>query len=487
MAVSIYSLRKHYQGPVAIAHEGSLPDWFRSIVLGFDVALIPIPESRDQILIAKSKIWRVTPFDHTMFIDADTLVRGPVDEFLKLIEKHGCVVTKFNDWHTHRGRMRKRIEQWRQVAPDWIEAALKYGWAINTGVQGWTKGNPILPDYETTTARGNVKGIGKKMLDEIAMQILLPRFKHHLAGQEWNCGCIHSDGAKANIVHYHGHKHCRDNANSQLWKDEYLEMVALFPNHPELTQKTHDASLDLWLDKMAGRRTDLTIVTAVNPAYAARARENIEQWMQIPGLKEQHFIVFVNGFKSAKDRKFLERKNVTVIRWEYPYDATQRETMIASFVLGAAKHVKTDYWLKLDADATPKVDRFDWPDYSRHTIVSHRWGYTKMKGDPNATDHWFNRLDKIFANGSPMFKSKLDVKADYQVSHRPGNRFGIPMRFGSFCHIEKTSFTKRMAEVVKTKCAGRLPIPSQDTLSWYCATLWKEPVKLVNMKEWFSP
>lgn len=487
MLVSIQSLRTHYSGPISIAHEGKVPEWFEAICVSFDVSRIPIPESRENVLMAKSKVWRVTPFEHTMFLDADTIVRAPVEPFLDWIVKYGAVVTKFNDWHTHRGRMRRRIEQWNKVVPELIPKALAYGFAINTGIQGWTKGNPILPAYEAMTARGNVRGIGKKMLDEIAMQILLPDFKHHLAGQEWNCGCVHSDGSKAKIIHYHGHKHCRDGANGEIWKEEYRKLVSRFPQHRELSEATHDPSIDLWLAKTAGLRSDLTIVTAVNPAYADRARANIERWMQTPGLREQKFIVFVNGFKNARDRKFLERKNFTVIRWEYPHESTPRETMLASFVLGAARHVKTPYWLKLDADTAPKQDRFEWPKYDDQTIVSHRWGYTKMKGDANPSEHWFNRLDKIFANGSPMFKTQLDVKSDFQVSHRPGNKFGIPMRFGSFCHIEKTAFTKRMADVIKEKCAGRLPIPSQDTLSWYCATLWKEPVKLMNMKEWFQP
>ncbi len=339
MLVSIHSLRTHYSGAIAVVHEGSLPAWFKSITESFKVSLVGIPESRDQILLAKSKVWKHTPFEHTMFLDADTIVRAPVDEFLDWIVKYGAVLTKFNDWHTHRGRMRRRIEQWSKVAPELVPDALKYGWAINTGIQGWTKGNPILPAYEETTARGNVRGIGKKMLDEIAMQLLLPKFKHHLAGQEWNCGCIHSDGSKARIVHYHGHKHCRDGANSQIWKDEYRKLVAKFPQHAELTQATCDPSIDLWLSKEAGQRTDLTIVTAVNPAYAERARANIEQWMQTPGLREQKFIVFVNGFKNAKDRKFLERKNFTVIRWEYPHEATQQ---IDAIGLGSLDHQVSD-------------------------------------------------------------------------------------------------------------------------------------------------
>lgn len=486
LLVSLHTLRRHYSGPVAIACEGNPPEWFRDMTKALKAEIITAPQSDEYGLLKKSRIWRVSPFDHTLFLDADTVVRAPVDELLELTQRHSCVQTRFNDWHTHRGRMRRRIEQWRAVDPALVEAAIKYGKAINTGVQGWTKGDPILDEYEKLTARGlAARTIGRKTLDEIAMQLLLPHHRHYTAGSEWNCGGQHGEGAKAKIIHYHGHKHCRDGPNGDIWKAEFWELVRAFPQHAaQLTGDPRDDSVALWLKKEFGRRKDLTIVTAVNPAYAAKAKANIAKWLATPGLKDQQFIVFVNGFRNAAERKFLEYPNVKVIRWDYPFKASPRETMLAAFVLGVAEHVRTEYWMKLDADASPKQPFFLWPDYSRHTIVSHKWGYTKMKGDPDAKDHWFNRLDRLGHNSQPF--PRLDPKKDFKVNHRPGNKLGIPMRFGSFAHIERTSFTRRIADVVKQN-GGRLPIPSQDTLAWYCACVWKEPVKLLNMKKWFSP
>lgn len=487
LLVSLHSLRRHYHGEVVIASEGEPPDWFRQMAESMGTKFLIIPKSDEYVLIAKSKLWRVMPFDLTMFLDADTVVRGPIDEFFGWIESHGCVVTKFNDWHTNRGRMRRRIEQWRSVAPKEVDAALNYGWAINTGIQGWRRGDPILPLYEEMTQRGHIRPIAKKMLDEIAMQLLIPAHRHYLAGQEWNCGCIHNDGSKARIIHYHGHKHCRDIPNSQIWKDEFHTLVARFPEHRDrLMNNPEDESIALWLAREKGLRSDMTIVTAVNPQYADKLRVNLELWLATPGLKEQKFIVFVNGFERARDRHFLNHPNIRVVRWIYPHEATPRETMLAAFVLGVAKHVTTKYWMKLDGDTRPILGEWKWPHYDGQCITSHRWGYTKMKGDDSATEHWFNRLDRVFSPDNPKFPT-LSVKEHKRISHRPRNPFRIPMRFGSFAHIERTDFTKRIAKVVNEKCGGRLPIPSQDTLSWYCAYLWKEPVKLMNMKEYFRP
>lgn len=470
LLVSLHSLRKHYSGPVAIAAEGNPPDWFRSIVAELKAEIIEASASGEYGLVKKSRIWRITPFEHTLFLDADTLIRAPVDELLQKVQEFGCVQTRFNDWHTNRGRMRRRIEPWRKVDGSLVEAAIAYGKAINTGVQGWSRNHPILPAYQDLTERGlKVKGIGRKVLDEIAMQLLLPKYPHYLAGSEWNCGCAHGDGSKAKIIHYHGHKHCREGANGDLWKAEFWELVKRFPKWEHQLKTSPDDSIAAWLATEAGARPDVTIVTAVNPAYAEKLKRNLELWRKTPGLSHQKFLVFVNGFGSAKERAFLDLPNVEVVRWRYD-GKTPRETMLAAFVLGTAKHVKTKFWMKLDADTKP-LKPFVWPDYSKHAITSHKWGYTKMKGDANPKEHWFTTLEHVFG---AYFPHKFDLKRDYKYCHK---------RIASFAHIERTDFTRRVANHIGDK----MPIPSHDTLVWYAASIWGQPIKRMNMKEYFQP
>lgn len=488
--VSMLSLRRHYQGEIAVAAEGDPPDWFLDMAGSFGAKIVAAPVSHEYGLIKKSRIWRVSPFDCTLFLDADTLVRAPVDSLFKGIKKRGLLVTQFCDWVTYRGRMRRRIEQWRSIVPENVERALAYGFGINTGIMGWTRANPLMEQYEQMTARGlGVRGIQRKTLDELAMQLVIVGRRHYLATGEWNTGCIHGDVEAAKIVHYHGHKHCRPGKPGDLWKAEFWALVEKFPKHANtLLTQTDDRSLCKWLKDELGRRKDLTVVTAVNPQYAHRAATNLKKWLGLPGLKDQRIVVFVNGFKNAASRKFLDLPNVKVIRWDYPFPgATPRETMLAAFVLGTAQHVSTDYWMKLDCDSAPLKPYWRWPDYRSFTVTSHKWGYTKMKGEPNAPDHWFTRLDNLFANGQPVFKLPLDPVKDFKLSHRRGNPNGVGMRFASFCHIERTEFTRRVAGMVREKCYGRLPIPSHDTLTWYFTALWREAVKLMNMKEWFNP
>lgn len=487
----MFSLRKHYSGDIAVLDDGAVMNdpkqkWFIDLCAKIGARVLPIERGHKQILCRKASVWRDAPFDCSMFLDADTLVLAPVDEFLGWIDKHEAVVSCFNNWRTARGRVARRIHDWALVDPELVQPALRYGWAINTGIMGWKKGAKIMPAYEKLTLQGYKAGCRRKILDETAMQLLLPKYKHFLAPALYNISGVHGDWREAKIIHFHGHKHCRSSDNCLQWKQTYEEVCAL---HPSLTKPmqspSQDKTVDLWKATMMRRRRNVTIVTALNPKYVERAKRNFALWMNTPGLREQKFIVFVNGFNDAKERKFLDHPNVKVVRWNYPHEGVgDREKMLAAFIFGAAEHVRTDYWMKLDFDTRPVRGWWDFPDFESSTIVSHRWGFTKMKSDENARDHWFNRLDSIFSPGAPFFSKKYDPVKDFRIRH---NRNGLPMRFGSFAHIEKTAFTKRMADEIRSKCGGKLPIPSQDTLAWYFACLWKEPVKLVNQRLWFSP
>lgn len=489
LLVSIFSLRKHYMGPVTLMQEGPLDRDIAHLLQELDVTVKPIRETDEKVLVRKATLWREMPARYAMYLDSDTIVMGPIEEFRAWIKEWGFVATWFNGWSTTGSRVRKRIEEWRSVVPELVDDALLYGKAINSGIQGWSRAHPLLEQYESLTRRGSLTGCNRLVLDEIALQLVLPLYRHYLADPIWNTSGVYGEVEKARILHYHGRKHCRrDSPNCDIWKDHYFELLSCYPNYSEsLRRHWKDKRLNSFLESLKARRNDLTVVTAVDPVYAKKFQTNILAWMKTPGLREQQFLVFVNGFRCPEEHGFLDYPNVRVVHWDYPFpEATRRESMLASFVLGAAKHVKTKYWMKLDADCYPKRWWWECPDYNNYTIVSHRWGYTRMKGD-KSTRHWFNTLDDVFSPNLPYFERIFDPVEDSKVSHRVGNPNNLAHRFASFCHIERTAFTQRIAEHIQLKCSGRMPIPSQDTLSWYCSQIWQAPVKLLNMRKWFKP
>jgi hypothetical protein len=146
--------------------------------------------------------------------------------------------------------------------------------------------------------------------------------------------------------------------------------------------------------------------------------------------------------------------------------------MLSAFVYGVAKEVKTEYWMKLDADSTPKRN-WQWPKYTDFVITGHRCGYTVSKA-ANEAGHFLNLLDNHAQQN--VFPSNINVK-----------RFGH-QRLASYCWIERTSFTRELAEW----CGGRLPVPSHDTTACYYAQHVKgyeigNQLKRMNMKEYFQP
>lgn len=486
LLTSVFSLRKYYRGEVKLLHEGELDHRIVAVLARLNVQLVPVATTTDPVLVRKSCLWRDVTDDQTMYLDADTLVRSSVDDFFRLVDQFGFVATWFTGWNTRGSGMSRRISAWNQVAPELIEPALAYGKAINSGIMGWRKGASILPEYESLTRRGEVAGRNRLVLDEIALQLALPHHPHHTADHVWNTSGAFGDVQSARIIHYHGRKHCVENPRCDPWKQTYSELMSAFPDCRDLSgEALGDRRLKTFLAPAAPKKMDMTVVTVVDPRYAPKLKANIKRWMQLPGLKEQQFLVMVNGFKGPWERQFLKLPNVRVVRWDYDHkEVTRREFMLAAFLFGSARHVKTRYWMKLDADAVPCCKKWRWPDFEKFTIVSHRWGFTRMKSDGQASRHWFNRLDDIFSPDKPYFSRLFSPETSW-VSHRKGNPDGLPMRFNSFCHIEKTEFTKRVAQHLLKHNAGRMAIPSQDTIAWYCAVLWQEPVKLMNMKKSF--
>jgi hypothetical protein len=489
LLTSIFSLRKHYSGSVVLLQEGDLHPTIFNVLAQMQVEVRPLPESPQSILERKASLWREMREDYAIFLDSDTIIQGGLDEFWGWIKKYGFVVTQFMNWTTTGSPLRTRIEQWTPMVPDLIQPALAYGKAINSGVQGWYKNAAILPAYEQLTQRGLAARYNRLVADEVALQLLLPKYPHYLAHYDWNTSARYGDISRAKIVHYHGRRHCvLGNKCCELWKEHYFEMRASFPEFAvDLSNSWGDRRLKSFCTDLNQRRQDVTVVTVVDPKFAPKLKRNIESWMQLPGLKQQRFLVFVNGFKKIRDRDFLKKyPNVKIVEWNYSHpSATQREFMLAAFIFGVAKHVKTAYWMKLDADCIPQRSWWEWPNYVAQSVTSHRWGYTYIKGDNDSSRHWFNRLDDLFSRERPYFE-RIYEPFETWISHHPKNKDKLPVRFNSFCHIEKTEFTRKIAVFLERNHSGKLPIPSQDTIVWYCAQIWSEKVALMNMKRWFK-
>lgn len=256
LAVSIFSLRKHYTGTIRVYQEGDIDPGLDALVKKHGVELHAIPTSRDPILVVKAGLRHHLVDKYSMFLDSDTLVQANVAEFIEWIREWKYVATWFAGWTTHDEGMAWRLKEWNIVDEVLVNRAFNYGKAINTGVQGWTKNTSILEEYERLTRLGNLAKCNPKILDEIAMQLALPLHPHFLADGSWNTSGEFGDIERARIVHYHGSKHCvPGNTRCLNWKRHYLELIEDFPEHFEFLRRSWgDRALDVFQKELFDER-----------------------------------------------------------------------------------------------------------------------------------------------------------------------------------------------------------------------------------------
>jgi len=191
---------------------------------------------------------------------------------------------------------------------------------------------------------------------------------------------------------------------------------------------------------------EFTIVTAVTPEYKQLLYWSISSWVFKPQLRDKPLIVFYNGMK-ARDLKFVLKvySNAQLIEWDMDGVESKSELMFSSFVFGAAQHVKTSYYMKLDADAYCTNDDDVWTDADfNYDIIGHKWHYTKPG--------WFiDALENQYSNAN--------------IAINKNERIRKHARFESYCCLHRTEWVRSVA----AKLNGRLPVPSHDTTLWFYA------------------
>ena len=495
LLVSLYSLRKVYSGNVLLVLEGEQPIWFMRIICRYfpEVEIKEIKRSNTKnTLNVKSSLWRYSDYDLTMFLDSDTIVLRSIDKFFDLIQKGGFVTTKFCDWVTSGSKMRHRILSWKPVLPqEYLDAAIDFGPAVNTGVNGWRKMDPFLIQWEEMCALGAPHKCSDRVADEIACQLLLHTNDHKLGGPEWNTSVkFGKETPETKIIHYHGQKHVEQFPMCDHWKNTYKEMIRLGILEANTRYDDRRISSYLGLNKAT---YPLTNVTAVNKAYFNKLARHLPQWMETDYFKEQPMLVMSHYDCIGEAYELCKPyNNIRVVPISVKPAETIREYMLSSFIFDVIKYVKTPYYAKVDGDCA-LVDGVEDITLSKEvfkaTATMHKWRYTKCKSDPEyerTGEHWLHKLDRIcdgiedFKGTKPLFKN---VKAD-------GRRIGH-LRGASFFAIYKTNWTKHLAKICKEYFDGeeKMLIPSEDTMQWYCITRMGggRSVRLENQKRYFNP
>lgn len=239
LAVSVWNLRKHYDGPIAIISAGGDEGLLQRFTddSRLNVQIVPVGAvmlRRNTAYVAKASLWRFTPFVRTLFLDADTVpIKNPMDMLDQYSEP--WVLTRFSEWVTTGGIYSGRIKQWCNVrcegvgVREMVDRALQEPWpAINTGVFAFDLMGaiPSLEVWERLT----VAGARCSFTDEYAAQILitiLPESVYRVVDDRWNASALFAAAKPEDVVtwHCHGGKHAKREEGQRIWLPFYREAM----------------------------------------------------------------------------------------------------------------------------------------------------------------------------------------------------------------------------------------------------------------------
>jgi len=231
LVVSLWTLRKHYTGPITI---GLTTDEERAIItpaadrLGADLLNVQKMGNRNAHYLSKTTVPSWTPYENTVYIDADTVVVGPIDDLFG----HKLAITAFAEWVSTGRRMSGRCLKWKGLSP-YIDALVarqvapkataddEYP-AINTGVFSFARGNEQLAIWHHVA----LAGVGLFMTDELAMQLVFPDMDCTVLADKYNCSpWLGLHRGEAVIWHCHGKKHLRKPEGRAVWLPAFEEAM----------------------------------------------------------------------------------------------------------------------------------------------------------------------------------------------------------------------------------------------------------------------
>lgn len=259
LVVSLASLRRHYSGPVIVYTTQA-----ESHVIGalcakdsrLQVEHRKFPQAyrrKNAAFLTKLSLLEHVPFDVALHLDADTLIAGDISPLFAGAATSQFAATQFSDWKSTTRNVRRRIENWRTVRQsefspaaweDLIDSALEPHPAVNGGVFAYRRDAEILDPWYRLAVLGKRTFI----CDEIALQILIHRYRHTILDCRWNCSPIYGKRTEdARIWHMHGEKHLRPEALPRWWP-AYQQCVE--DNIANLAEWTpaHDSALLQYLD-----------------------------------------------------------------------------------------------------------------------------------------------------------------------------------------------------------------------------------------------
>lgn len=185
LTVSLHSLRKWYHGNVVII-PGSRGAWRRAKVIAADHRLgaeviASAVSCRRHPWQAKPQLPLSSPFHRTIYLDADTVISGSIEELFPVGDE--WVFTAMTGWRTNGRRYSPTIDRWAVAAP---EAAAfvrtRPFWCVNAGVFAFaSNGEPWRSRWDAVTMAHPTR-----TNDDPAMNLVYHETPHRVLDSRFN-------------------------------------------------------------------------------------------------------------------------------------------------------------------------------------------------------------------------------------------------------------------------------------------------------------
>ncbi len=212
LIVAIATLRKFYDGPVAVLSDSGI-GWQTSLQISSDRRLGPITtawrldieerllEQPGWLYVFKTRLPSLSPFEETLILDSDIVVTGPIDELWPQ-PGEAAVLTKRNGGRHQGLKARLRCQKWAHV--DAARAARArdrtYPYPpVNTGVMAFGRDSGAFCAEWRRLAEANPI----HSCDEQSAQLAYPDYPVRMVDYRFNASLIH-DRELADVRIWHG-------------------------------------------------------------------------------------------------------------------------------------------------------------------------------------------------------------------------------------------------------------------------------------------
>ena len=322
LVVSLYALRKHYDGPVRVYAwpesfeiASRICDDFDGVDCATDkyveticILREPTYRGKNAQFFDKLHVMQEAPGDVNLYLDADTIICGSLDKLFEMGAK-GFVATQFCRWTTAGGIIQKRIGRLidREGIPQGIVERLLTSPpqpSVNGGIWACRPKSRILSEWKRWTG----KVLDLFIADEIVLHLVTEAWRqpgfsgticqietsglYNYSPKMFHKGHPHSIN-EDDVIVWHGHGDCFTRPNKSLegtdmWMDTYFYCLSKnIGNMAEWGGSVHHKFLDRLLDYLVNNPDNTIKMYAAHLAEEKRKNDAKKQALQ-QQLKKAH-------------------------------------------------------------------------------------------------------------------------------------------------------------------------------------------------------